>query len=66
MYKLTFNNTLNELTEQAFDDSTAAVNAAVRLQVADGGYNTSTEWWYEVTDSDGNTVYADECMRHFD
>ena len=66
MYTLTFNNALNELTEKAFDDSTTAVNAAVHLQVMDGGYNTSTEWWYEVTDSDGNTVYADECMRHFD
>ena len=66
MYKLTFNNAFNELTVQTFDESTDAVNAAVHLQVKDGGYNTSTEWWYEVTDSDGNTVYADECMRHFD
>lgn len=66
MYKLTFNNALNELTVQTFDDSTDAINAAVHLQVKDGGYNTSTEWWYEVTDSCGNTVYADECMRHFD
>ena len=66
MYKLTFNNALNELTVQTFDDSTDAVNAAVHLQVMDGGYNTSTDWHYEVIDNDGNTVYADECMRHFD
>lgn len=66
MYTLTFNNALNETTVKTFDDSTAAVNAAVYLQVMDGGYNASTDWHYEVTDSEGNTVYADECMRHFD
>lgn len=66
MYKLQFSNPHNEITVQTFEDSTDAVNAAVQLQVTDGGYNTSTDWWYEVTDSDGNTVYADECMRHFD
>ena len=65
MYTLTFNNAHNERTVRTFDDSSDAVNAAVYLQVMDGGYNTSTEWYYEVTDAKGNVVYSDECMRHF-
>ncbi|NRP13335.1 MULTISPECIES: hypothetical protein [unclassified Aliiroseovarius] len=66
MYQLKFSNILNETTVQTFENSTEAVNVAVHLQVMDGGYNTSTDWWYEVTDSDGNTVYADECLRNFE
>lgn len=66
MYKLTFTNFENEQTVVNFDDSSDAVNAAVQMQVKEGGYNTSGDWWYEVTDNEGNTVYADECMRHFD
>ena len=66
MYKLTFTNFENEQTVVNFDDSSDAVNAAVQMQVKEGGYNTSGDWHYEVTDNEGNTVYADECMRHFD
>lgn len=65
MYTLTFNNALGDCNVQTFDDCSDAVNAAVYLQAMDGGYNTSTDWWYEVIDSEGNTVYADECMRIF-
>lgn len=65
MYTLTFKNAHNERTVRKFDDSSDAVNEAVYLQVMDGGYNTSTEWHYEVTDTKGNVVYSDECMRYF-
>ena len=65
MYTLTFNNTHGDVNVQSFDDSSDAVNTGVYLQVQDGGYNTSTDWWYKVEDEYGNTVYEDECMRHF-
>jgi hypothetical protein len=65
MYTLTFTNYEGEQNVQHFDDSSDAVNAAVYLQYMEGGYNTSGDWCYEVTDANGDVIYADECMRHF-
>jgi hypothetical protein len=65
MYTLTFTNWEEEQTVASFDDSSDAVNAAVQMQIREGGYNTSGEWHYEVVDDEGHAVYADECMRHF-
>lgn len=65
MFTLTFTNWLNETITQQYDDSSDAINAAVELQVAEGGYNTSGEWFYTVTDAYSRVVYEDECMRLF-
>ena len=65
MYKLTFTNWENEKTVKTFENSSDAVNAAVYLQYMEGGYNTSGDWCYEVTDANGDVIYEDECMRYF-
>lgn len=65
MYTLTFKNCFDKHIVQTFDDSSDAVNAAVNMQVQEGGYNTTTDWYYDVKDANGNTVYEDECMRFF-
>lgn len=56
MYTRTFKNCFDKRIVQTFDDSSDAVNAAVLMQAQEGGYNTTTEWYYEVKDANGNTV----------
>jgi hypothetical protein len=65
MYTLTFTNWDGAQVVKSFEDSSDAVNEAVKLQVNEGGYNTSGDWYYEVTDEQGQVVYADESMRYF-
>jgi hypothetical protein len=65
MYTLTFINFYDERLVQTFDDSSDAVNAAVQMQVQEGGYNNRSDWYYDVKDANGNVVYRDECMRYF-
>jgi hypothetical protein len=66
MYTLTFTNWEDEQAVENFECSSDAVNAAVQMQVLEGGYNTSGDWHYEVVNEKGHTIYADECMQYFD
>ena len=65
MYTLTFIDWEEKETVEHFDDSSDAVNAAVYKQYMEGGYNTSGDWHYKVTNKDGRVIYEDECMRYF-
>jgi hypothetical protein len=65
MYTLTFIDWEENETVEHFDDSSAAVNAAVYLQYMEGGYNTSSDWSYKVTNENGRVIYEDTCMRYF-
>ncbi|MBF9056316.1 hypothetical protein HKCCA1065_06865 [Rhodobacterales bacterium HKCCA1065] len=66
MYTLYFTTWENEEVVKIFDDSSDAVNEAVKMQVNEGGYNTTGDWFYKITNSNGMVVYEDECMRHFE
>jgi hypothetical protein len=64
MYKLVFSTYTDTDTVLYFDDSSAAVNAGIKMQMELGGYD-SEDWEYYVEREDGKIVYNDVWNVYF-